>query len=97
EEWVDEVAMMDEYEREAFEREVRPVRMVIIKICKLAYKIVHSSTILAPAWVSLCKQHKLNERYIPRDVRTRRNSTYNMLSVAIKYEDVYNAFTANKD
>ena len=30
--WVDEVAAMNEYEREEFEREVRPVKMVIVKV-----------------------------------------------------------------
>ena len=45
--------------------------------------------------MALCKTHKLNERYIPRDVRTRWNSTYDMLAVTLKYQRVYNAFTAD--
>lgn len=67
------------------------------QIRKLAFKVVHSTTILGPAWMALCRVHNLNERYIPRDVRTRWNSTYDMLSVALKYRAVYNEFTANSD
>ncbi|KAI0364281.1 hypothetical protein BV20DRAFT_914637, partial [Pilatotrama ljubarskyi] len=48
--WVDEVAAMSEEERAQFVERVRPVRMVLTKICWLAFKIINSSTILLPAW-----------------------------------------------
>lgn len=32
EEWVDEVATMDDFERDVFEDEVRPVKMVLVKV-----------------------------------------------------------------
>lgn len=31
-EWVDEVATMDDFERDEFEEEVRPVKMVLVKV-----------------------------------------------------------------
>ncbi|KAK7040039.1 hypothetical protein R3P38DRAFT_2514150, partial [Favolaschia claudopus] len=55
------------------------------KIRKLSFGIIHSTTILLPAWRVLCRKHKLKERLMPRDVRTRWNSTYDMLCFAVKY------------
>lgn len=47
--------------------------------------------------MALCRTHEIKERYIPRDVRTRWNSTYDMLVVALAYRDVYTDFTMNKE
>ncbi|KAF8165730.1 hypothetical protein B0H34DRAFT_643420, partial [Crassisporium funariophilum] len=68
--WVNEVALLS----------VRPVRLVLVKIQKLAFKTVHSSTILLPEW-----RRVLTDRLSPRDVSTRWNSTFDMLHVALRY------------
>ena len=44
-----------------------------------------STTKLGPAWKTACAELGLDEKFIPRDVRTRWNSTYDMLSVAYTY------------
>jgi hypothetical protein len=52
---------------------------------KLAYAILHSTTILLPTWFTLLKSLKMSERKMPRDVTTRWNSTYDMLVFALEY------------
>ncbi|EIW51356.1 uncharacterized protein TRAVEDRAFT_75903, partial [Trametes versicolor FP-101664 SS1] len=95
--WVDEVAAMTDEERLEFERKVRPVQMVLTKLRKFASKVVHSSTILLPAYKKRLAEFKLPERLIPRDVKTRWNSTYDMLSIAVEYRKVVDAMCADRD
>ncbi|KAJ6632134.1 hypothetical protein B0H10DRAFT_1770866, partial [Mycena sp. CBHHK59/15] len=64
---------------------------------KLAFSIVHSTTITLPAWREACKQHGMRARLIPRDVRTCWNLVYDMLSVAVAYKEVVNSFTGNRE
>ncbi|KAI0665688.1 hypothetical protein C8Q78DRAFT_956465, partial [Trametes maxima] len=97
ESWLDEVASLDSDEREAFERDVRPVKMVLVKIRRLAFKIVHSTTKVLPAWHAIVKEKMLPPRLIPRDVKTCWNSTYDMLSVALKYRAAVNALCATRE
>ncbi|RPD68496.1 hypothetical protein L226DRAFT_601246, partial [Lentinus tigrinus ALCF2SS1-7] len=54
--WVDEVRTLSEEERVEFERQIVPVKLVLAKVRKLAYKIVNSPTILLPAWRELCRE-----------------------------------------
>ena len=63
---------------------------------KLSFAIVNSSTIALPAWKQACRDHHLPERLIPRDVKTRWNSTYDMVCVAIKYREAIDDVTGNK-
>ncbi|KAJ7323688.1 hypothetical protein DFH08DRAFT_711760, partial [Mycena albidolilacea] len=67
-----------------------------LQIQKLSFAIIHSTTILLPVWCELCITHKHKERIIPRDVRTRWNSTYDMLRFAEQYREVIDAITSNK-
>ncbi|KAJ7310652.1 hypothetical protein DFH08DRAFT_629128, partial [Mycena albidolilacea] len=66
-------------------------------IRKLAFAIIHSTTIGLPAWRKACTDNGMRARLIPRDVRTRWNSLYDMLSVAVTYKDVINAFTGDRN
>ncbi|KAJ7366197.1 hypothetical protein DFH08DRAFT_678380, partial [Mycena albidolilacea] len=66
-------------------------------IRKLAFGIIHSTTKGLPAWCKACKRHGMRVRLIPRDVRTRWNSVYDMLSVALMYKDIINDFTSDRD
>jgi hypothetical protein len=49
-----------------------------------------------PAWKRTCLTYKLPERLIPRDVRTRWNSTFDMLLFTVKYRRAVDAITAEK-
>lgn len=40
---------------------------------------------ILPAWHAILEQKGLSKRLIPRDVKTRWNSTYDMLNVAVQY------------
>ncbi|KAJ7234788.1 hypothetical protein C8J57DRAFT_1000438, partial [Mycena rebaudengoi] len=66
------------------------------KIRKLSFAVIHSTTILLPAWRRLCRKHQCKERIIPRDVRTRWNSTYDMLCFAERYRAVIDSITSDK-
>ncbi|KAF8071972.1 hypothetical protein FPV67DRAFT_1412160, partial [Lyophyllum atratum] len=73
--WVDEVALLTKEEAEKLSESVRPVRLVLVKIRKITFKIVHSTTILLPEWRRVvAADPELTDRLIPRDVSTRWNS-----------------------
>ncbi|KAI0653750.1 hypothetical protein C8Q70DRAFT_879145, partial [Cubamyces menziesii] len=97
ESWVDEVAELTLEEQEEFEREVRPVKMVLVKMRRLAFKIVHSTTLIKPAWESICNEKGLGQRLIPRDVKTRWNSTYDMLQVALEYRTALDTVCSRRE
>jgi hypothetical protein len=67
------------------------------QVRRFSFAIIHSTTIGLPAWRKACTDHDLPPRLIPRDVRTRWNSVYDMLTVAVKYKDVINYMTGNHD
>ncbi|KAI0693045.1 hypothetical protein C8T65DRAFT_539761, partial [Cerioporus squamosus] len=88
--FVDERDDMDEGERADLEESILPVKLMLTKIRTLAHKILNSSTVLLPAWHKVVEDLKLPPRVLPRDVRTRWNSTYTMLDVALKYRKAVN-------
>ncbi|EIW62754.1 uncharacterized protein TRAVEDRAFT_114433 [Trametes versicolor FP-101664 SS1] len=71
--------------------------ILYVQIRLFASKVVHSSTILLPAWKARVSEAKLPARLLPRDVRTRWNSTYDMLTAAIQYQKVIDAMCADKE
>lgn len=69
---------------------------LVMQLRKLAFKTIHSTTILLPAWDSCFKEIDEALRRMPRDVRTRWNSTYDMLAFALKYRNVIENYTADR-
>ncbi|KIL63967.1 hypothetical protein M378DRAFT_50919, partial [Amanita muscaria Koide BX008] len=83
--WVDEDVALPAEERAELDESIRPLRLILVKVRKLAYKIVNSSTILLPAWTSTLQDLNMDVKRLPRDVSTRWNSTFDMLNVALEY------------
>ena len=52
---------------------------------KLVFKIVHSTTILLPAWKAALEDLELALKIMPRDISTQWNSTYKMLCFAVEH------------
>jgi hypothetical protein len=110
--WVDELQSLDAGEREMAAVQIWPIRFVIVKvrdtpemlpqlmtayqIRKLAFKIIHSTTIILPAWHQVLEELKLASRLLPRDVSTRWNSTFDMLNLALEYRAAVDKITANR-
>jgi hypothetical protein len=67
------------------------------QIRKLSFSIIHSTTIALPGWRRACAGHNLAANLIPRDVATRWNSTYDMLSFVLRYHPVIDTVTADKN
>ncbi|KIL59370.1 hypothetical protein M378DRAFT_55595, partial [Amanita muscaria Koide BX008] len=82
---VDERARMSAREVRELEKGVMPARRVLTKLRKVAFAIKNSSTKLLPRWRTICKELGLVVRMMPRDVKTRWNSTFDMLEFAIEY------------
>jgi hypothetical protein len=63
---------------------------------KLSFSIIHSTTIALPAWHHACEANKLKVKLMPRDVVTRWNSTYDMMTFALAYRKPIDQVTADK-
>jgi hypothetical protein len=69
---------------------------MVFKLHHLAFAIVQLTTIALSAWHHYCKELKLKSCILPCDVVTHWNSTYYMLSFAVKYCSVIDAMMADK-
>jgi hypothetical protein len=58
---------------------------------------VNSSTVLLLAWKTLLKTLKMDEKLMPRDVRTRWNSTYMMLDFAIRHREALDRLSGTRE
>jgi hypothetical protein len=92
----DELAELAEDAQQAVIAQTTDVRQVVVKIRRLSFAIIHSTTIALPIWFKYCVAHNLKKRKIPRDVRTRWNSTYDMLRFVQQYRAAVDAITADK-
>ncbi|KAG1782522.1 hypothetical protein EV702DRAFT_950460, partial [Suillus placidus] len=91
--WVDEINKLTPHERTALEMNMCPIRLMLVKLHKLAFKIVHSTTLLLPAWKDATEELGLGSRIMPHDVSTHWNSTFDMLEFAINYRKAIDAMT----
>ncbi|EIW58933.1 uncharacterized protein TRAVEDRAFT_104594, partial [Trametes versicolor FP-101664 SS1] len=63
---------------------------------KLTFKIVHSTTKLLPTWKELLAELGQPVVLIPRDVRTRWNSTFDMLDSCLKHQKALTQLCSDK-
>lgn len=112
EEFIDELAELSDYARTQTVEDLRPVKMVLAKVSasyfethqlfnasqirKLAFSVINSSTILLPEWYRVLRELGLPERTIPRDVRTRWNSTFLMLDFVLEYRAAVDRLTGDQ-
>ncbi|KAE9399636.1 hypothetical protein BT96DRAFT_771216, partial [Gymnopus androsaceus JB14] len=75
---------MSEAEREQWNKDVQPVRNALNKTRKISFKIINSPTLLLPKWREQVANTDFKNRVLPRDVATRWNSTYDMLSAFLE-------------
>lgn len=57
---------------------------------------MHSSTIVLPAWYRILEELVLPRKAIPRDVRTRWNSTWRMLRFFVDYREAVDRLTEDR-
>jgi hypothetical protein len=100
-------------ERVRLRKELIPVQKALVKVSRaysdeksalttsqirrLSFKIVHSTTILLPAWKKLLAELKMTVSMLPRDVSTRWNSTFDMLDAAIEKRAAVDKITGDKE
>ncbi|KAJ7355243.1 hypothetical protein DFH08DRAFT_690205, partial [Mycena albidolilacea] len=67
------------------------------QLCKLLFGLINSTVIGLPAWCRACTKHRLRVQYIPRDIPTHWNSTYDMIVFAVRYKAAINEITGDRD
>ncbi|KAG2343800.1 hypothetical protein BDR05DRAFT_883590, partial [Suillus weaverae] len=91
--WVDETNKLTPHEHTALEMNICPIRLMLVKLHKLTFKIVHSTTLLLPAWKDATEELGLGSRIMLHDMSTRWNSMFHMLEFAIDYHKAIDAMT----
>ena len=56
-----------------------------MQIRKLSFKIIHSTTLLLPAWIAILNDFDMPIKMIPRDISTRWNSSFDMANFVVDY------------
>ena len=63
---------------------------------KIAFSTLHSTTKRLLHWFDILKKLKLDKKTLPRDVRTRWNSTFKMLNSANEHRAAIDSLTGNR-
>jgi hypothetical protein len=69
----------------------------LLQLRKSAFGIKNSSTIVLPKWWLVLSDLQLDPRMMPRDVRTRWNSTFDMLNFAVEYREALDTIMGDRD
>ncbi|KAF9003858.1 hypothetical protein BDQ17DRAFT_1183093, partial [Cyathus striatus] len=93
--WVDEMAVLSQAKHQDMDHKLHPVKLVLAKLRKLAYKTVFLTTKLLPAWNSCLTDLNLPFKIIPHDVRTQWNLTYDLLTFLLEHKEAYIWFTGD--
>ncbi|KAJ6615156.1 hypothetical protein B0H10DRAFT_1716124, partial [Mycena sp. CBHHK59/15] len=92
----DEVAHMLEAERDLFLEQTKEIHSALVKVRNVANKTINSSTLLLPEWKRVVSECNLPAKNLPRDARTRWNSTYDMIRITLKYRRAFREFTSDE-
>ncbi|KAF8523879.1 hypothetical protein BU17DRAFT_6007, partial [Hysterangium stoloniferum] len=95
--WIDEVELLNEEECLEFETTILPVKLALVKLQNLAYKIIHLTTIVLPAWQGILKELKMSISLMPHDMSTHWNSTFDMLKYVLKHQKAVDTVTQQRD
>ncbi|KAF8256680.1 hypothetical protein EI94DRAFT_1488805, partial [Lactarius quietus] len=95
--WVNFREGLTEEEVTELDESIQPVRLMLIKLRKMAFALKNSTTLLLPQWYNTLSAHGLPHRMMPRDVSTRWNSTFDMLNFAIEYRPAIDTMMATRD
>ncbi|KDR70619.1 hypothetical protein GALMADRAFT_75845, partial [Galerina marginata CBS 339.88] len=66
------------------------------QLCKAAFAIKNSTTLILPQWFSVLEDLEIAARMMPRDVRTRWNSTFDMLDFAVEHRVALNTIMGDR-
>ncbi|KAF7790256.1 hypothetical protein EIP86_001208 [Pleurotus ostreatoroseus] len=95
--WVDELAGLSKDGLVNLKKEVLSAKLLLAKLRKLAHTVINSTTIYLPNWYMILSDLNLAHKSIPRNVRTRWNSTYWMLVFCLEYCAAIDRMTSAKD
>ncbi|KIM51946.1 hypothetical protein SCLCIDRAFT_67000, partial [Scleroderma citrinum Foug A] len=95
--WVDNVEVLSDVEQHQLQASICLIRLAVGKLHNLAFKIVHSTTIVLPAWREIGHDLELEPRLIPCDVSTDWNSCCDMVDVGIDYWEAVDGITQRRD
>ncbi|KAJ3742257.1 hypothetical protein EV360DRAFT_57808 [Lentinula raphanica] len=90
--FVDVLNEMSAAERLMWQHEVASVKSALFKTRKISFKIIHSTTNLLPKWRAHVSEMEFKDQVLPRDVATRWNSTFDMLSAFLQMKDLVSGF-----
>lgn len=93
---IDELDDLDADSRDELMADAAVVRTTVSKLRQLSFFIIRSTTVALPQWHYYCDKFKLTSRIFPRDVVTRWNSTFDMLSFALEYRAAIDAITGHQ-
>ncbi|KAE9398169.1 hypothetical protein BT96DRAFT_763845, partial [Gymnopus androsaceus JB14] len=75
---------MSDAERDEWNEAVQPLHSALVKCRRISFKIINSPTLLLPRWRETVAGTDFKDRVLPRDVSTRWNLTFDMLSAFIE-------------
>jgi hypothetical protein len=64
---------------------------------KIAFAIKNSTTIILPQWFAVLQELDFSKQMMPRDVKTRWNSTFDMLDFAVEHITAIDTITGDRD
>ncbi|KAF9226061.1 hypothetical protein BS17DRAFT_657965, partial [Gyrodon lividus] len=82
------MGLMREDKCNELESAILPIKLALVKIHKLAFKIIHSSTVILPAWTELMQKLRMTVSFLPCNVATRWNSTLDLLDYTLRHKKV---------